>query len=55
MAIEYSYEMEDFYGDVCKITVYADGSATAETEWKSKRFCVEDHAYNWAYRCGFRE
>ena len=55
MAIDYSYEMEDFYGDICKITVYADGSAIAETFWAKKSFGIEDHAYNWAYKRGFRE
>lgn len=55
MAIDYSYTMEDFYGDECKITVYADGTATAETFWTRKAFCIEDRAYDWAYRRGFRE
>lgn len=55
MKIEYSYIMEDFCGEECIITVYADGSASAETHWTRKTFCIEDHAYNWAYRRGYRE
>ena len=55
MAIDYSYTMEDFCGEECKITVYENGTATAETFWTTKNFPIEDRAYDWAYRRGFRE
>ena len=60
--IDYSFTMEDFFGDECEIFVMLDGSAIVryfdyEITYGTKYKSFEDKtaAYAWAYRHGFRE
>lgn len=59
--IEYSFEMENFFGDTLTFTALNDATIIIEyfdfdlNEWKTKVFYSYDKAYNFAYKNGYRE
>lgn len=61
MKPEYSYSMEDIYGDACEVFVYEDGTAVLRYFDYDRGVTMivpkdsETQAYAWAFKHGYRE